>query len=163
MEMQTSLTCEITFASARHPQLYPCSSSIIPLQSLGQPPRSRRAGKSAFQTHQSSKRQFQNQQIGTALIFPDLPQSDGARFVATGLFDCACGGAARCFCFDAFAACDCFAGHGCSWGHCCVVRGEVEVEVGARYVAAVVVSRGGGDRARIQGMRRVGLSRRAWC
>jgi hypothetical protein len=61
-------------------------------------------------TYQSSKRQFQNQKIGTALIFSDLSESDGAGFVATGLLYCAGGGAAWCFCFDAFACCDCFAG-----------------------------------------------------
>ena len=40
------------------------------------------------------------------------------------------------------------------------MRGEAEGELGARFVTAVVVSRGGGDGARIQGMRKVGLSRK---
>jgi len=38
---------------------------------------------------------------------------------------------------------------------CCV--GEVEVEVGARFVTAVVVSRGGGDRSADTGYEEGGL------
>lgn len=45
-------------------------------------------GKNGGAAYKSGKREFENQQVGRALVFANLAQGDGARFVAAGLLHC---------------------------------------------------------------------------